>query len=166
MKKRQKIILSVLLLSLIFFVIICFIVKKNNSKASTIENIQINENSIIKDDEAYGEEYVTSLSMIIKSMVNNKNADLSYLEDVVNKESSAYNGIKDKIVNYRNKNITIEYLDYYIEKVEKIDTNEYKISIKSDESINEENKNQKLQKSIEIRLRLQDDKGIYEYKEK
>lgn len=166
MKKRQKIILSVLLFCLILFVIVFFIVNKNTSKANTDENRQINENSIIKDDEAYGEEYVTSLSMIIKSMINNKEADLSYLEDIVRKESNAYNAVKNKIVDYRNRNITIEYLDYYIEKVEKINKNEYRISIKSDESLNEKNKNEKLQKSIEIKLKLQDDKGIYEYKEK
>ncbi|WP_286906503.1 hypothetical protein [Clostridium sp. UBA1652] len=139
---------------------------KNEQNQKNKEDTFFNEEANIKDDEAYVEELVTSLSSILKNMVNNKDADLSYLNDIVNNNSDAYNILENKIKIYREKNITIEYLDYYIDEIEKIEHNTYKIYITEDEGINSNSNSEKMKKNIEIKLKLDDDRGIYYYKEK
>lgn len=160
---------KILVVILVIATIICVIfgIKDYQQSKSVDEGKKnlIDEASRIKDDEAYGEEIVISFSVMFKNMVNNKESDLSYLGDVINTNSEAYSVIKNKIKEYRDKNITIDNLDYYIDSVEKIKEDDFKIYVTLDESIKTDTKSEKIKKSIEIKLKLANDKGIYEYKE-
>lgn len=160
---------KILVVILVIATIICVIfgIKDYQQSKSVDEGKKnlIDEASRIKDDEAYGEEIVISFSVMFKNMVNNKESDLSYLGDIINTNSEAYSVIKNKIKEYRDKNITIDNLDYYIDSVEKIKEDDFKIYVTLDESIRTDTKSEKIKKSIEIKLKLANDKGIYEYKE-
>ncbi|WP_326511642.1 hypothetical protein [Clostridium intestinale] len=161
----KKILVAILVIATIICVI--FGIKDYQQSKSVDEGKKnlIDEASRIKDDEAYGEEIVISFSVMFKNMVNNKESDLSYLGDIINTNSEAYSVIKNKIKEYRDKNITIDNLDYYIDSVEKIKEDDFKIYVTLDESIRTDTKSEKIKKSIEIKLKLANDKGIYEYKE-
>lgn len=172
--KNKKLIIFLTIIFLFFILSGIIYINKNKQRSPQDTSIDennleeksfVNEEANVKDDNAYIEQMILSQSDMIKLMVNNKEADLSYLGDIINKHSNAYSTIEEKIKAYRENNITIEYLDYYIDKVEKIADNDFKINITSDESININGKNQKNKKTVEIKLKLVDDKGIYEYKE-
>ncbi|SHI75337.1 hypothetical protein [Clostridium intestinale] len=162
MKNKVVVLVIILIFSCTLFGVNYYQKVKNNEKEEkTFENEQAN----IKDDEAYGEEMISSLSIMYKNMVNNKEANLSYLGDIINTKSEAYLVIENKIKEYREKKITIEYFDYYIDKMEKIAPDEFKVYITLDESIYRNEKSEKDKKKVEIKLKLVDDRGIYEYKE-
>ncbi|WP_238884621.1 hypothetical protein [Clostridium sp. YIM B02551] len=130
----------------------------NDSKPdSNKESDQVNN-----DNSALIEESITSFNMIFKNMVNNKDLNIDFLKDVVEKDSKAYSDVKSLIEGYRESNTKIEKMEFSLDSVKKIGENIYQATVKTDETRNINNQSKNEKKEIIYKVKLVDGAKIIE----
>ena len=97
---------------------------KEPSKKVTPTNTKVEENR--KDLEDLIFNYID----IYKTLINNKDSDITYINDIVAKNSNFETNIKNEIKDYRTKYSKIEDFSFKIKSIESINnTNEYSIIV-------------------------------------
>ncbi|MDD7792735.1 hypothetical protein [Clostridium sp. 'White wine YQ'] len=133
---------------------------QNNNDAKPESNKESDQ--VDNDKSALIEESITSFNMIFKNMVNNKDLNIDFLKDVVEKDSKAYSDVKALIDGYRESNTKVEKMEFSLDSVKKVEENIYQATVKTDEirSINNQSKNEK--KEIIYKVKLVDGAKIIE----
>lgn len=150
MKKIFKIaalLSSIILLTFILLYIVNFRAKPASETSRKIDPIQN-----YKDKNAYIDGPIENFIQIYCNLVNNKDTDLSFLEDVVDKNSAIFQSLKSSITTLRQSNTS---LDISILKINEISESQDSMDLEvtlSKTTINQEGSSKKEEPAILITL--------------
>lgn len=132
-----------------------------------VKGSKFNKEAHTKNNEAYVEEIVTSFISIYPDLVNNNKADISFLNDVVIKDSEAEKLFKNNINTYRSEGKTIHFDNYLITEIKKSDQDIYEIKVDLKQTIvNKNNKKVTNDKKAVFFVEFsKDKKGLLRYEE-
>ncbi|GIM30235.1 hypothetical protein CPJCM30710_29010 [Clostridium polyendosporum] len=125
------------------------------------------EEAHAKNNEAYVEELVASFIGIYSDLVNNSSADISFLNDVVIKNSEAENLFENNISTYRAQGKTIHFDNYLITEIKKIDQDIYEVKVNLKQTVvDKNNKKATNEKNVVFFVEFsKDKKGLLRYEE-
>jgi len=140
-----------------------FYVVKNQMDPGKEEEVKVNPVQNYKNYDAYVEETINSFFQTYSNMVNSKSIDMSYLSDIVDKNSAAYKVIESEINELRKNSVQLQIAITEINIIQKAD-NLYNAKVTIDKIITSGAANENPISKLEITVRAQEGYKITEYK--
>lgn len=165
MKKKYGYLILVLVVLVTLAGTFYFVNKNKQANKGKEKVIVMNPVQNYKNNDAYVEQVVNSFFQVAANLVNSKTLDLSYLEEVVDKNSNAFSAVEKELSTLRKAGGEIQFVINSLNITQKSDTL-YEVAVTVDKINTNATENKPDLEDLLLTVKVQEGYKIVEYVKK